>query len=70
MASAPFPKRANFEKEIASLTPSVADWVVDSGDNHGMPFVIVDKKEAKVFVFYVDGRLRGAAPALAGHGDW
>jgi hypothetical protein len=44
----------------------VADWVVDSGDNKGLPFVIVDKKDAKVFVFHIDGRLRGAAPALLG----
>jgi len=66
-AAALLPKRANFEHELASPDArSVADWVVDSGDNRGMPFVIVDKKEAKVFVFYVDGRLRGAAPALLG----
>ena len=31
-----------------------------------MPFVIVDKMDAKVFVFDADGRLRGAAPALLG----
>jgi hypothetical protein len=31
-----------------------------------MPFVIVDKIDAKVFVFYADGQLRGAAPALLG----
>jgi hypothetical protein len=47
------------------------DWVIASGDNHGLPFVIVDKKSAEVLVFYPDGRLRGAAPALLGlaHGD-
>ena len=44
----------------------MADWVVDSGNNLKMPFVIVDKKEAKVFVFYADGQLRGATPALLG----
>jgi hypothetical protein len=60
-------KRVNFERERAS--PDVrymANWVVDSGDNRGMPFVIVDKKDAKVFVFNADGRLRSAAPALLG----
>jgi hypothetical protein len=31
-----------------------------------MPFVIVDKVDAKVFVFNADGQLRGAAPALLG----
>lgn len=61
------PKRANFEGERASQEARyVADWVVDSGDNRGMPFAIVDKTDAKVFVFYTDGRLRGAAPVLLG----
>ncbi|MHC1729518.1 MAG: hypothetical protein AB9866_26530 [Syntrophobacteraceae bacterium] len=64
---APHPKRADFEREPKSRDAQhVADWVVDSGDNSGMPFAIVDKKDAKVFVFYTDGRLRGAAPALLG----
>ena len=61
------PKRANFELERASHEARhVADWVVDSGDNRSMPFAIVDKTDAKVFVFDADGRLRGAAPALLG----
>ena len=65
--AAPHPKRANFEREHKSRDAQhVADWVVDSGDNHGMPFVIVDKMDAKVFVFDADGQLRGAAPALLG----
>ncbi len=61
------PKRANFEGENKSRdAQNVADWVVDSGDNGGTPFVIIDKVDAKVFVFGADGRLRGAAPALLG----
>ena len=60
-------KRVNFERErVSHEARHVADWIVDSGDNHRMPFVIVDKKEAKVFVFYADGRLRGASRALLG----
>jgi hypothetical protein len=43
-----------------------ADWVVASHDNDGLPFVVVDKVHAEVFVFYPDGRPRGAAPALLG----
>ncbi len=38
----------------------------DPPGNHGMPFVIVDKVNAKVFVFDAKGWLRGAAPALLG----
>lgn len=60
-------KGAQFAREIASVDARyVADWVLDSGDNGGLPFVIMDKKQAKVFVFNGDGRLRGAAPALLG----
>jgi hypothetical protein len=47
---------------------SVADWVVVSGDNDKLPFAILDKKDARVYVFHPDGRLRGAAPALLGLG--
>jgi hypothetical protein len=61
------PKRANFEQERASHEARhVADWVVDSGDNRSMPFAIVDKTDARVFVFAANGRLRGAAPVLLG----
>ncbi|WP_236599983.1 hypothetical protein [Ramlibacter alkalitolerans] len=49
----------------------IADWAVDSGDPGGLPFVIVDKKDSRVFVFDAAGQLRGASPALVGaaHGD-
>ncbi|MHC1743082.1 MAG: hypothetical protein AB9873_08625 [Syntrophobacteraceae bacterium] len=64
---APRPKRASFEREARSRNAQLmADWVVEHGDNRGMPFVIVDKMDAKVFVLDADGRLRGAAPALLG----
>lgn len=41
-------------------------WIVGQGDNQGLPFVIVDKKGARIFVFAADGRLRGASAALLG----
>ena len=60
-------RRANFAGEYASASArQVADWVVDSADNRKLPFVIVDKTNAKVFVFDAHGQLRGAAPALLG----
>ena len=69
--------RANFERERASHDARhVADWVVHAADNHVrdnptgdkylLPFVIVDKREARVFVFDAHGQLRGAAAALLG----
>jgi hypothetical protein len=59
--------RADFLVEPASLQArQLADWVMDSGNHHGLPFVIVDKIDARVFVFYASGKLRGAAAALLG----
>ena len=66
-AAVPGPKRAHFDSEKASPeVRSMADWIVDSGDNLNLPFVVVDKVNAKVFVFKPDGRLSGATPALLG----
>ncbi len=69
-ASSPSAARvANFRAETASRDArAVADWVVSSGDNRGLPFIIVDKIGAKVFVFDRQGAIVGAAPALLGLG--
>lgn len=59
--------RADFREESASAqVRHLAHWVVDSRDNKGLPYLIVDKVAAKVFVFDAGGRLQGAAPALLG----
>ena len=64
---APPSKRASFQSApAANDVRQAADWVVDSGDNHGLPFVIVEKKDAEVFVFDARGQILGAAPALVG----
>lgn len=44
----------------------VADWVASSGDNQGLSFIIIDKVQAKVFVFNPTGKLNGASRALMG----
>jgi hypothetical protein len=60
-------RHADFGREHASKEAlHVAHWVVASGDNQGLPFVIIDKVGAKVFVFDTLGKLDGAAPALLG----
>jgi hypothetical protein len=72
-AVATYPRLANFEGEHKSgQTRHMADWVIDSGDNRSMPFAIIDKMDAKVFVFDAHGRLLGAASALLGlaRGDY
>jgi hypothetical protein len=60
-------KLADLGHEQASAqVRHVANWAVDSGDHGGLPFVVVDKVESRVFVFDAQGRLRGASPALVG----
>jgi hypothetical protein len=72
-------RKAIFERERASNdVRHVANWVVHAGDNQvganpggndrKLPFVIIDKKDARVYVFDATGKLRGAAPALLGIG--
>lgn len=57
----------NFGAEAASAdVQHIANWVVNSHDNQAMQFVILDKLNAKVFVFDAAGALRGASPVLIG----
>lgn len=71
---APLVRLAKFEGERSSPdVREVANWVVHSndnqtGDDRHLPFVILDKKDARIYVFDATGRLRGAAPALLGMG--
>lgn len=67
----PLPDRAHadFGGERASPdAQEIANWVVASRDNRALPFIIIDKVDAKVFVFDAKGEIRGAAPALLGMG--
>ena len=67
MAPARLVRLANFGQEVSSLeSQKLADWVVDSADNAKLPFMIIDKLQARVFVFDAQGQLRGAAAALLG----
>jgi hypothetical protein len=64
------PRRAQFLNQAApQVVRQMADWVADSQDNGSLPFVIIDKPDAKVFVFDKNGRLLGAAWALVGLGQ-
>lgn len=58
---------ANFGTEVFSTeSRKLADWVVDSADNGKLPFMIIDKVQARVYMFDAQGQLRGAASALLG----
>ncbi|WP_411879692.1 hypothetical protein [Polaromonas sp. YR568] len=65
------PVTANSHAGMSQVSVSVdasqaLRWVLDAHDNQGLPFVIVDKKGGRIFVFEADGQLRGASPALTG----
>ena len=60
-------KLADFKGENASAEArQVANWVTRSGDNLARSFVILDKREARVFLFDARGSLIGATPVLLG----
>lgn len=44
----------------------VADWAVFTSDHRKHAFVVVDKKDARVYVFSPQGKLMRSAPALLG----
>jgi hypothetical protein len=44
----------------------VSQWALAVGKVRGRPFAVVDKKDARIFVFGADGRLAGTAPVLLG----
>ncbi|MFP5408165.1 MAG: hypothetical protein ACLGGY_02670 [Gammaproteobacteria bacterium] len=57
--------------DFGDVSPSpdarhVADWVADSRDNANAEFIIVDKRDARVYVFDAEARLRGTSPVLLG----
>src|SRR5205085_7145856 len=59
--------RAEFNGEPASQDARrLANWIAISHDNGPRAFAILDKQQAKVFLFGPDARLRASTPALLG----
>jgi hypothetical protein len=65
---------AAWERRVADFGPHhaspdarhVADWIADSRDNAGAEFLILDKRQATLYVFDAKARLRNATPVLLG----
>lgn len=49
----------------------MADWVVARHDNGRLPFIVLDKRDARLYVFQPNGELIDQTPVLLGaaHGD-
>lgn len=65
------PKAAAAKPDAPKLQPSaetlrVQDWVSSAGDNHGLPYLIVDKPHAALFLYDSSGKQLAAVPVLIG----
>ena len=60
------PRADSLEVPISHDARRVEEWVLRSGDNHRSPFMIVDKANARMFIFAPNGALMGDAPVLLG----
>jgi hypothetical protein len=59
--------KADFGPHRASADArETARWILETADHGGLPFAIVDKKDARIYVFNGAGRLSGASAALLG----
>jgi len=57
---------ANRAVDLTYDAKNLAGWIVSSFDHQQLPFIVVDKRAAKIFVFLADGNLHGSASALLG----
>jgi hypothetical protein len=63
----PAPGQGNaVEREASPAVQQLKSWVLETGDNQDLPFVLIDKVNAQVFAFSRDGGLLGATPVLLG----
>ncbi|WP_409521504.1 hypothetical protein [Novosphingobium sp.] len=44
----------------------VIDWIASSGDNRSLPYVVIDKKAARAYLFSAKGKALSDAPVLIG----
>ena len=44
----------------------IATWIVASNDNHDLPFMVIDKVQARLFLFSPSGRIQATTAALVG----
>ena len=59
--------KVDFAGQAASLeVRQIAQAAIEAGDALGKPFAVVDKRQARIYVFDATGRLAGAASSLLG----
>jgi hypothetical protein len=66
LAALPGADQADVPKPPPDAAPQVTSWVIRTGDNGGLPFMVIDKVAAEVWVFDAQGQFIGQTPALVG----
>jgi hypothetical protein len=64
--AAPAVATADYAGAASPEAIQLATWVTASADNHGRPFIVIDKVGALVLVFDARGQFLGETPALLG----
>ena len=67
-ADEPVPVALDRINSASSEVQAVQQWVAASKDNAGLPFIVVDKANARVYAFTPFGQLKATAPILLGMG--
>jgi len=57
---------AKIEVTQSAAATRVFDWIAASGDNGALPYIVIDKNNAALFLFDAKGQLLGKAPVLIG----
>ncbi|MCC2977616.1 hypothetical protein LK533_13135 [Sphingomonas sp. PL-96] len=60
------PAEAETGTIISEAATRVADWIAASGDNHALPYAIVDKQNATLLLFDAKGKPLDQVPVLIG----
>jgi hypothetical protein len=60
------PVIAEAEESQSAAAARVADWIAASRDNASLPYIIVDKNAASLFLFDATGNALGKVPVLIG----
>lgn len=68
LAAAPVPAPLDRLLSASPEVQSVVQWVGTSHDNAGLPFLVVDKVNARVYAFNPSAQLKATAPILLGMG--
>ena len=67
-AAAPVPAPLDRLLSASPEVQSVVQWIGTSHDNAGLPFLVVDKVNARVYAFNPSAQLKATAPILLGMG--